>query len=46
MRNKNNTNKNQTASIKALLLVFTLAAVAFFGGYYLAAAQIAAMLTK
>ncbi len=45
MRNKNNTNKNQTASIKVLLLVFTLALVSFAAGYYLAAAQLAASLT-
>jgi hypothetical protein len=46
MRNKNNTNTNQTASIKTLLLIFTVAAVSFAAGFYLATAQIAAMLTN
>jgi hypothetical protein len=43
MRNKNNTKPNQTARIKILLLVFTVAAVSFAGGYYVAAMQAASM---
>jgi hypothetical protein len=46
MRNKNNTGPNQTASIKVLLLIFTLALVAFAAGFYMAVAHIAAMLVK
>jgi hypothetical protein len=46
MRNKNNTNTNQTASIKTWLLVFTIALVAFAAGFYMAVAHIAAMLTN
>jgi hypothetical protein len=46
MSNKNITKLNQTASIKILLLVFTIAMVSFAAGFYLATAQIAAILTN
>ncbi len=46
MRNKNNTNQKQTASIKALLLVFTVVIVSFACGFYAATVIIAAMLAN
>ncbi len=45
MRNKNSTKQNQMASIKALLMAFTVAAAIFACSFYTAAAIIAAMLT-
>jgi hypothetical protein len=46
MRNKSNTNQGPhkttiTAHLEMMLLIFTLAAVIFAAGYYVAAAQIA-----
>ena len=46
MRNKNNTDDKQykttiTAHLEMMLVIFTLAAVIFAAGYYVAAAQIA-----
>ncbi|MCA1622541.1 MAG: hypothetical protein LC768_01455 [Acidobacteria bacterium] len=51
MRNQDNTKTNQhkntvTAHIEMMLMIFTLAAVSFACGFYLASAHIAAMLTN
>ncbi len=51
MRNKDNTNESQhkttiTAHTQMMLMIFTMAAVSFAAGFYVAAMQIAAMVTK
>ncbi len=51
MRNKDNTNESQhkttiTAHLEMMLVILTLGAIAFASGYYVAAMQIAAMVSK
>ena len=51
MQNKNNTKTNQnkitiTAHIEMMLMIFTLAALIFAAGYFVASAEIAAMLNN
>ncbi len=49
MRNKDNTERNKTtitAHLEMMLMILTLATVAFFAGHYVAAMQIAAMLAN